>query len=308
MSFVRYLIVSLIASALWAQTTLHPPRTFGIAHAAVYVSDLEKARSFYRGFLGFDEPFSLKHPDGTDWIAVMKINDEQYLELFAGNSKNSGHLSHFAIYTDDAVRMRDYLLSRGVRGLERLHKGQTGNYFFTVKDPDNHLIEIVEYHRDSLTGRAKGNFMSASRASSHLMHVGIRVGAIGPAMTFYRDILGFQEFGRGSDSSGQLSWIDMRVPNGSDYVEFMLSRASPSPELLKTQNHLCLASPDVQKSVADLQSRRAANLAPLQISIQLGDNQPRRASLFDPDGTRIEIMEPVTINGTPLTALDAPLQ
>ena len=54
----------------------------GIAHMALFVSDLAKARVFYQDFLGFEEAFKLPKPDGSDRIAFIKINDEQYLELF----------------------------------------------------------------------------------------------------------------------------------------------------------------------------------------------------------------------------------
>src|SRR5688500_1000879 len=58
------------------------PRILGIAHMALFVSDLGKARAFYEGFLGFDEPFALKRDDGSDRIAFVKVNDQQYIELF----------------------------------------------------------------------------------------------------------------------------------------------------------------------------------------------------------------------------------
>jgi len=36
------------------------PRILGVAHMALYVSDLGKSRTFYKELLGFDEPFSLE--------------------------------------------------------------------------------------------------------------------------------------------------------------------------------------------------------------------------------------------------------
>ena len=40
------------------------PKILGVAHLAVFVSDLAKARAFYEDFLGFEEPFTLPKPDG----------------------------------------------------------------------------------------------------------------------------------------------------------------------------------------------------------------------------------------------------
>ena len=38
------------------------PKITGVAHIALFVKDVEKARTFYKGLLGYEEPFSLKNP------------------------------------------------------------------------------------------------------------------------------------------------------------------------------------------------------------------------------------------------------
>ncbi len=296
---IRLLVAVVITTSLWAQVAknVQRPRVLGIAHVSFFVSDLGKARGFYKDVFGFEQAFSLQRQDGTEWMDFIKVNDQQYLELFAGNSKNAGHLSHFALYTDDATRMRDYLISRRVETVDEVHKGQTGDRFFTVKDPDGHFVEIVEYQADSSTGRAKGKFMSGSRLSNHITHVGILVSSMGPAMSFYRDIFGLQETGRNKEGEGPLSWIDMRVPDGTDYVELMLDAASPSPEEHKMQNHVGFASSNVQETAADLQSRAAGRLSSRPIDISADKNQKPHVNLFDPDGARIEIMESTATSG-----------
>ena len=42
------------------------------------------------------------------------------------------------------------------------------------------------------------------------------------------------------------------------------------------------------------------------IEIHLGINRKRQANLFDPDGTRTELMEPTTIDGKPTPSSTAP--
>jgi catechol 2,3-dioxygenase-like lactoylglutathione lyase family enzyme len=275
------------------------PRVLGVAHLALYVSDLAKSRSFYRDFLGFEEPFSLKRDDGSDRIAFIKINDRQYLELFAEPPKNDGRLNHIAIYTADARGMRDYLAAHGIDVPERVGKGRTGNYNFSIKDPDGHTVEIVEYLADSWTAREKGKYMPASRISTRLMHVGFLVASVEPAMKFYRDILGFDELWRGSASGKELSWINMRVPDGEDYVEFMLYSQVPDEQQRGSKNHVCLVLPDVEKAIAALRPRAARIGYDRPIEMRVGTNRKRQANLFDPDGTRIELMEPNTVDGKP---------
>jgi len=248
----------------------------------------------------------LKRDDGTDRIAFIKIDDHQYLELFAEPPKKDGHLNHISIYTDDALRMRDYLASCGVNVPEKVGKGKTGNLNFNIKDPDDHTIEIVEYQPDSWTAREAGKYTPASRIADHMMHVGFLVGSLDPAMKFYRDILGFQEFWRGSPTAKELSWVNMRVPDGEDYVEFMLYSKPPDERDRGVKNHVCLVVPDAEKAVVALQTRAKDSGYTRPIEIRVGTNRKRQINVFDPDGTRIELMEPNTIDGKPAPSSTAP--
>ena len=72
------------------------PKILGVAHLAVFVSDLPKARAFYEDLLGFAEPFTLPKPDGSVEIAFVKINDRQWIELFNRPSAGEGQLNHIA--------------------------------------------------------------------------------------------------------------------------------------------------------------------------------------------------------------------
>jgi lactoylglutathione lyase len=276
------------------------PKILGVAHMAVFVSDLAKARAFYEDLLGFEEPFTLPKPDGSVEIAFVKINDRQWIELFNRPAAGEGQLNHIAIYTDDADRMRDYLASQNVAVPERVGKGRTGNKNFMVKDPDGHNVEIVEYQPGSWTAKDMGKHMPASRLSEHAMHVGILVGNLDASMKFYNGILGFQEFWRGSAANSKtLSWVNMRVPDGTDYVEFMLYGEKPAPDRRGSAHHICLVVPDAEKAVAALDARPARASYTRPVEIRTGINRKRQVNLFDPDGTRVELMEPNTIDGKP---------
>jgi lactoylglutathione lyase len=273
---------------------------------ALFVSDLAKTRAFYEDFLGFGEPFTLPKKDGSVRIAFIKVNENQYFEIFNEDPRDDGRLYHIAIYTDSAEQMRDYLASKGVEAPEKVSKGKTGNKNYFIKDPDGHIVEIVEYQPDSWTARETGKFMPAARISDHIMHVGILVGSLEKSMKFYGDILGFKEFWRGSGGGKTLSWVNMRVPDGQDYVEFMLYRNLPPPEERGVKNHVCLVVPDVQKAVAQLEARPARKLYSQKIEVKVGVNRKRQANLFDPDGTRIELMEADTVDGKPTPSSTAP--
>src|ERR1700682_4161130 len=300
------LLLTVSFSGLSGADQLKRPRVLGVAHMALFVSDLSKARAFYRDFLGYEEPYVLKREDGSDRIAFIKINDDQYLELFAESPRQDGHLSHISFLTDSAQGMRDYLASRGVSVPDKIGKGRVGNLNFNIVDPDGHTVEIVQYEPASWTLREKGKFVPDTRISTHMIHVGWGVGALEPAMKFYRDILGFQEFWRGSSSGKELSWVNMRVPDGDDYIEFMLYKTTPTEQQRSVKNHICLVTPDIEKAVATLELRAAKATYTAKIEIKTGTNRKRQANLFDPDGTRVELMEPNTVDGKPVPSSTAP--
>src|SRR5260370_21036017 len=157
------------------------PRVLGLSHMALFVSDLKKARAFYEDFLGYQEPYVLKREDGSDRIVFITINDHQYIELFAENPKQDGHLNHIAFFTDSAQGLREFLASRGIKVPDKVGKGRIGNSNFNIVDPDGHKVEIVQYEPDSWTRREKGKFMPDTRISVRLDHDGVLVDTLAPA-------------------------------------------------------------------------------------------------------------------------------
>ena len=301
-----FLLLASVVGAPRAAAPVERPRILGVAHIALFVSGLQKSRAFYKDFLGYEEPYALKRADGTDRIAFIKINEDQYLELFAEAPKQDGHLNHISFFTDSAEAMRAYLGSKGVKVPDQVGKGKIGNSNFNITDPDGHTVEIVQYEPDSWTRREKGKYLPETRISVHIAHVGVTVAALDPAMKFYRDVLGLHEFWRGSSSGKTLSWVNMRVPDGDDYLEFMLYATPLDSEQMGVKNHVCLLVPEVAKAVARLEASPARKNYSRTIEIKTGVNGKRQANLFDPDGTRIELMEPNTVDGRPVPSSPAP--
>jgi catechol 2,3-dioxygenase-like lactoylglutathione lyase family enzyme len=309
MRFNAVILGALTASSLLAQSA-ERPRILGVAHMALYVKDLAKARQFYEQLLGFGEPFTLPPKSGGTGVRIMfaKVNDNQYIEIFNEKDRGEGQLNHISIYTESADKMRDYLAARGVEVPGKVGKGQTLNKNFNVKGPDGHIVEIVEYQPDSWTAREAGRFIPDTRIADHIMHVGFLVGDLDKSMDFYHGILGFNEFWRGSGSGKSLSWVNLRVPDGQDYVELMLYNNSlPAPDARGGKNHMSLMVPDALKALEELKKRAAKGLYDKEMEIQIGVNRRRQINLFDPDGTRVELMEPNTVDGKPVPSSTAPV-
>lgn len=267
------------------------PLIIGIAHIAFQVSDLAKARDYYSGLLGYKEPFQIHNTDGSLALTYFQVNDRQYIEIFPGLPPDQDdRLKHVAFETTDIEALRQYLKSKGVKVPDQYRKGRDGNFNFTVNDPDGHTIEFVQYRPGSLHTKARGKYVSAQRISDRILHVGLTVTDAEAADKFYKDILGFSEIWRGGRDDVTINWINMRVPDGTDYLEYMLTVGKPTRQQLGSSHHVALMVPDMQKALETLRQRVDD---PAQIrSPQVGRNRRWQLNLFDPDGSRAELMEP----------------
>jgi lactoylglutathione lyase len=285
----------LFCSAVPAQRPARPKIT-GVAHIALYAKDFQASRAFYRDFLGFEEPYSLQNQDGSPSMTFFKVNERQYIELFPERMPESDRLNHISIETDNAEAMRAYLGSLGVAVPDKVGKGRIGNSNFNIKDPEGHTVEIVQYEPTGWTVRERGKFLPSTRISTRIMHVGIIVTKLDEEMRFYTEVLGFAETWRGSSDGVQLSWINLKVPDGDDYIELMLHKEAPPPTRRGVAHHLALETPDIAASVAILEKRpyRANYTRPIEIRV--GRNRKRQSNFYDPDGTRTELMEPKTVD------------
>ena len=314
--FVFSILVSLVVShTVLAQADVHRPNIIGLSHLGLWVKDLDASRQFYKNYLGFDEPYSITNNDGTIHATWIKINDKQTVELFPiskSTPKNGDSLYHIALETDDAEGMLKYLKSKGVTGPggkplpEKVGKGKIGNLNFFAEDPDHHIVEIVQYAADGWTAKNTGKSLPATRIAARISHAGVSVGNLEKSLKFYRDILGLTEFWRGSSDNVTLSWVNERLPQSRDYIELMLYGKKPSVERLHTMNHMCLEVPSIFVVDNTLKSRELPKTCKKPTAIKAGVNRKRQINCFDPDGTRVEIMEDTTVDGKPTHSSSTP--
>jgi catechol 2,3-dioxygenase-like lactoylglutathione lyase family enzyme len=301
--------VQFAAGTASAQEAPKRPHITGISHVAFHVSDLEKARHFWHDQLGYEQYFTLPKKGSTDTrIAFFKINDRQHIELFNEPSPRApNNMAHVCFATDDIEAMRTYLRSQGIKVADSTGgRTKAGDYAFMIKDPDGMLVEFVQSLPDGVEAKAKGKFMSPAAVSSSIYHAGFLVGNSQKSLDFYGRILGFQETWRGGGNPKELSWINLRVPDGEDYVEFMLYKMPLKPDAYGTKNHIALSVPDAQKTVADLKAKPGFADYKRDLVVATGRNGKRQVNIYDPDGSRVEVMEPHTVDGKPVPSSDAP--
>jgi lactoylglutathione lyase len=302
----RITLVAFMAALLLPGAEPARPKITGLAHIALYTKNPEMSREYYRNFLGFEEAYQLNASQGQPRAWIFKINDRQFVEIYPEQEPGSDRLHHIAIETEDARAMRDYLAFRGIAVPARVSADRLGNIGFRFRDPQGHLVQFVQFQPGSRAVRDTGKYLSNARISKRMMHVGIIVTRLEPELKFYMDVLGFREFWRGSSNGTQLSWINLRAPDGDDYIELMLYKTPPAPTARGSAHHLCLEVPSVPDSASELENRPYRRQYTRTIETRVGRNRRRQVNLFDPDGTRAELMEPRTIDGAPAESSKAP--
>ena len=271
-----------------AKTAVERPPIVGVAHIGLETNDMGAARQFYGNQLGYQEPFSLDKPTGGLMLTYFKVNDHQYIEIFPDlKSETQDRLSHIAFETTDIRRLRDYLANRGVKVPDNVPEGRDGNLSMMLKDPDGHNVEFVEYRPGSLHSRNFGKFLPDTRISQRMIHVGVTVKDRAAADRFYKDILGFQMTWYGGMTDDRTDWVDMRTPEGTDWLEYMLNVHNPSPKQLGVMHHLALGVQNINDAYKTVLER---GLKPPQPP-QIGRDGKWQLNLYDPNYTRAELME-----------------
>ena len=283
---MRLLACLLAATALSAQ----PLPLAGLASVGFRVSDLAAARNFYSQLLGFEEAFVIPGLHGEIERVAFKVNDEQFIELLPGLKPDQDQrLAFVAIQCTDLRRTHQLLTERGLKPAP-IAMRPDGNPGFWLADPGGTRLEFLEYVPGSRQHRARGKFLGNNRVSERLWHAGVVVFDPHAAMKFYASALGFRETWRGGPSDQELRWVNMQMPGRGDYVEYMLASQPPNRQQLGSMQHICLQVRDIKAAYENLRGRGLPDDPRHQPRI--GRNGRWLANLFDPDGSRTELMEP----------------
>jgi len=263
------------------------PPIVGVAHIGLRTSDLNAAENFYGHVLGFDH-FSLDKPSGGLFLNYYKVNDHQYIEIYPTlTDPSQDRMTHFAFETTNMQQLRDYLAGCGIKVPATLKPGLDKNLSIMVKDPEGHDVEFVQYMPGGLHASHFGKLMPDTRISQRMIHVGVTIHDRAAADKFYRDILGFKEIWHGGMTDERTDWVDMRVPDGTDWLEYMLNVHNPSPKQLGVMHHLALGVEKIQPAFQEVKARGYNPPQPPKI----GRDGKWQLNLYDPDSTRAELME-----------------
>jgi catechol 2,3-dioxygenase-like lactoylglutathione lyase family enzyme len=272
--------VGLAVAASWAGETAGRPKILGIAYVKFKATDLEKTRAFYEGELGLASGGVVNA--GTAQQAVLVVNQDQRVELTKTAPGTGGsYLVEIGLATDDLLKMRAYLTAKGVPADRIITRGD-GSRYFETGDPEGNKIVFVEQQRNRTETGPPG-------ALSHkLNHAGIIVKDANAENRFYEGVLGFQIYWHGGMKENETDWMAMQVPDGTDWIEYMLRISSdPDKHTRGVMYHISLGVPSVDEAAKELEKRGYSGFEPPKI----GKDGKWQLNLYDPDETRVELME-----------------
>lgn len=265
------------------------PKITGVSHLAVYASDATKTAHFYEHDIGCLRDADFETPNGTDYA----FNTTQAVEVLP-LPPNAGvdRLDHIAFATSDADGLRRYLASQQIIVPSQVTTTGQGIQWFEVKDFEGNRVQFVQGAPFS------GNFAAdKDLIGHHIIHIGMLIRDRLAADHFYRDILGFKLYWHGGMQPDKTDWVAMQVPDGTDWLEYMLT-SGPSGSGIPTNmtqhqlgvlNHLSVGVRSMSAAAAEL--KNGDRLDCEHVGPQIGKDGKWQFNLFDPDMTRVELME-----------------
>jgi catechol 2,3-dioxygenase-like lactoylglutathione lyase family enzyme len=265
-----------------AQGAPKRPRITGIDHVRLFVTDVNKSREFYKSIMGL--------PEGGGCVghaaACLTIFEgrRQAIELEpARSSEVRNWVAEIAFATDDATQMRRYLSGRGVK-CEPIVREKSGSSHFRVTDPEGNAVGFVQ--RSAVVDDPPPQ--APSEVGTRLLHAGFVVKDVGAENKFYVDLLGFKLYWYGGFKDDGLDWYEIQVPDGPDWIEYMLNiPANADHKELGVQNHFSLGVKDIHYAADQLHKNGLAKFD----GPEIGRDGKWGLDAYDPDGTRVEVME-----------------
>jgi catechol 2,3-dioxygenase-like lactoylglutathione lyase family enzyme len=259
-----------------------------VSHLAVYTSDAAKAEFFYVHDLGAMKGTDPENAQGVRYY----FNPTQFVEVLplpAGWTSVS-RFDHAAYNTADAEQMRAYLKAHGVAAPDAVTKGGDGSRYFEVKDPEGNRVEFVQ-------PPANPPSVPMNPLSHHMIHVGYIIHDIETENGLYRDVLGFRPYWHGGPTDDSHDWYSLQVPDGTDWIEYMHVKgpektglpAGMTQSSAGVLDHFALGVPNIEKAVDLLYD--GDRLTAKHSDPKIGRDGKWQVNLYDPDGTRAELME-----------------
>jgi catechol 2,3-dioxygenase-like lactoylglutathione lyase family enzyme len=296
-------LMTCAACASFAGTQSRTP-IVSVSHIALYAADPPLSENFYVHDLGAVKGTDPENPRGVRYYFA----PTQFVEVLPlpNGPVSINRLDHVAFNTADAQGLRRYLASRKIAVPSQAQRGSDGSLWFDVLDPEGNKIEFVQ-------PPAAPPAVPVNGLSNHMIHVGFIIHNLALENGFFRTVLGFRPYWFGGMRDDVPTWISLQVPDGTDWLEYMIvgspeGRGIPpdmNPADLGVLNHFSLGVPNAEIAYTYLWNNN--RLSGQANTPKIGRDAKWQLNLLDPDGTRAEIMEFHAIGKpccSPFTAAD----
>lgn len=285
---VSALLAGCTIAAAAAQSTPVRPKITGISHLAVYTSDAATTEKYYTVTLGAQK---LSDPENAKGVKYA-LSNTQFVEVLPLPA-NSGvnRLDHAGFNTESAEGMRKYLAAKGWKTPAAVTKLSDGSRMIAVVDPEGNKIEFVQPSPNAKVDAPKA-------IGHHIIHVGFLVRDRAKEDTFYKDILGFRPYWYGGMQDGKTDWVSQQVPDGHDWLEYMLTSgpsgsgipANISQRQLGVLDHISIGENSVESAFKTLKDGGRLEGVRNDGSTKVGKDGKVQFNMYDPDGIRAELM------------------
>jgi catechol 2,3-dioxygenase-like lactoylglutathione lyase family enzyme len=271
--------MAISGGALALSPPVRPPIT-SVSHLAVYAADAAKTERFYVHDLGAVKMADPENPAGVRYY----FSPTQFVEVLPLPA-NAGpnRMDHMAFNTADVEATRKYLASKKVAVPKKVSTGSDGSQWIEVKDPEGNRVQFVQ---------AVPAAVPVNPLFGHIIHVGAVVHDRALEDTFYRDILGFRPYwfgGMKDDAPPQ--WVSQQVPDGTDWLEYMVTSNTLTQAQMGVLNHIALGVPNMEAAYTKLWNDDRLQGQNPTTTPKIGRDAKWQLNLIDPDGTRAEVME-----------------
>jgi len=260
------------------------PKIFKISYVRLLSSDSHAATAFYAKLSAINPRLS-RNPDSEErcvWCEIYSSEifahlGEQVVLIKDDSLSPRNRVDEIVFEISGAKKMEQYLVSKGVV----IRSSTPRLEYFDVLDPEGHRIGFV--HRSG----------TPENKSKHsplppLLHAGFVIYDRTAMEHFYKEVLGFHVYWHGGMKDKDTDWLDLQVPDGTDWIEFMLNvPADADKKLLGVMNHIALGVPDIHAAAKQL----LTNGMQLTEEPKIGRDGKWQLNLYDPDDTRVELME-----------------
>jgi catechol 2,3-dioxygenase-like lactoylglutathione lyase family enzyme len=276
------LLFPLAAFRSGAQGKPKRPRITGIDHIRLYVTDIDRSREFYKSTMGLAEGGGCIEHTGA--CLTIFWDRRQAIELEpARSSEVKNWVAEIAFATDDAAQMHRYLTARGVKCGSIEQKYSSAH--FRVADPEGNVIGFVQRNASAIDDPPP---QPPNEVGTRLLHAGFVVKDVAAENKFYLDLLGFRLYWRGGFKDDGLDWYEIQVPDGDNWIEYMLNiPANADHKELGVQNHFSLGVKDIHAAADQLHKNGLQKFD----GPEIGRDGKWGLDAYDPDGTRVEVME-----------------